>query len=82
VWLWLCYLFTPLAPFYTCGGGCLDHNDEIRIDMYQLKENLSIDLGYQMDISGVCGELILQIRWRKITGFSDTKTAVMHSRRK
>ena len=43
VWLWLCYLYTPLAPFYICAGGCLDHNDEIHADMYQLKENLSID---------------------------------------
>jgi|GEM_PF-1844974 len=30
VCLWLCYFLTPLAPFYSCGGRILGHNDRTR----------------------------------------------------
>jgi len=42
VWLWLSYIFTPLAPFYFRVVRILNHGDDIRFDMYQLHMDMSI----------------------------------------
>ena len=42
VWLWRCYFFTPLAPFYIGNGRFIDYNDGLRFDTYQLQEDMSI----------------------------------------